>query len=352
MGPSGDLFVPEARAGCVIRIDSAGVGHLAVGGGRRSATCPACGVRLARPVDVAVGPDGTVYVLDQADFRVLAVRPDGTETTLAGGPGARLAYRRAIAMDAAGRLYVAESGGVSGSTRPGRSSWPAAEERTSAPARPPPACGSTVFTAIAAGPGGVLYLAEGYEAPCAAARSHRDDLALRRHRRRWRQRRRWAGHQSEHRTGGHRRRRRRQRLHLGPVRPPGPPRGSGGPDHDLRRAGPPPPTAVGRATAARPPRRRSRIRPASPSAAGTCTSSTRTPRRPSARSTRPGSSAPSWRAAENRGLHQPPPKQNRATPWRRGEIATGSCSVCSPAPVPVGLLRPGVGHLGSVGRPG
>ncbi len=160
VGPTGDLFVPETRAGCVIRIDSAGVGHLAVGGARRSATCPACGVRLASPMDVAVGPDGTVYVLDQADYRVLAVRPDGTETTLAGGPGARLGYRRAIAVDGAGRLYVAESGGVFRFDQSGAvlvAGGGGADVGAGAPATTVRLDG---ISAMAAGPDGVLYLAE------------------------------------------------------------------------------------------------------------------------------------------------------------------------------------------------
>jgi sugar lactone lactonase YvrE len=161
VGPSGDLFVAETRAGCVIRFDAAGVGHLAVGGGRRSAACPACGVRLARPLAVAVGPDGTVYVLDQADYRLLAVRPDGTETTLIGGPGARLAYRRAFTRDAAGKVFVADSEGVQRIDPSGTVVYVAGggggDVGTGAPA-------ATVrlreVSALAAGQGGVLYLAE------------------------------------------------------------------------------------------------------------------------------------------------------------------------------------------------
>jgi sugar lactone lactonase YvrE len=159
VGPSGDLFVAQTRAGCVIRIDSAGAGHLAVGGGRRSAACPACGVRLARPLGVEVGPDGTVYVLDQADYRLLSIRPDGTETTLAGGRGTPLAYRRALTRDAEGRLYVADSrvyrldptgwvvvaGGGGG------------DVGTGAPAT---SVNLGSVSALAAGPGGVLYLAQ------------------------------------------------------------------------------------------------------------------------------------------------------------------------------------------------
>jgi len=162
VSPSGDLFVAETRAGCIIRIDSAGVGHFAVGGARRSATCPACGVRLTRPLGVAVGPDGTVYVLDQDDYRLLAVRPDGTESTLLGGPGARLTFRRAFARDAAGNLFVADSEGVSrldpAGTVVGVAGGGGADVGAGAPAT---SVRLREISAIAAGPGGVVYLAEG-----------------------------------------------------------------------------------------------------------------------------------------------------------------------------------------------
>jgi hypothetical protein len=41
-------------------------------------------------VDVAAGPDGTLYIADATAHRVLAVAPDGTSSTLAGDgdPGA------------------------------------------------------------------------------------------------------------------------------------------------------------------------------------------------------------------------------------------------------------------------
>jgi sugar lactone lactonase YvrE len=158
VGPSGDLFVPEARAGCVIRIDSAGVGHLAIGGGQRSAGCPACGVRLGRPLGVAVARDGTVYVLDQTDYRVIAVRPDGNVTRLAGGDAA--GYRRALALDSADRLYVVESGGLFRYDQSGPvlvAGGGGADVGTGAPATNVRLDG---ISAIAAGPNGVLYLAE------------------------------------------------------------------------------------------------------------------------------------------------------------------------------------------------
>ena len=160
VAPSGDLYVTETRAGCVIRIDAAGVGHLAVGGGRRSAECPACGVRLARPLAVAVGPDATVYVLDLADFRLLAVRPDGTTSTLAGVGIGPINYPHAITVDPAGRLYVADSTGVYRFDQSGPvlvAGGGGADVGAGAPAT---SVRLERVSAMAAGPGGVLYLAE------------------------------------------------------------------------------------------------------------------------------------------------------------------------------------------------
>lgn len=161
VAPSGDLFVSEPNAGCVIRIDPAGVGHFAIGGGRRSETCPACGVRLTSPRDVAVGPDGTVYVLDEADSRIVAVRPDGTATTLIGGGDEdRYASRRAITVDSEGRLYFAERGMVYRLDPSGRipvAGGGGADVGTGAPATTVKLEG---VSDLAAGPGGVLFIAE------------------------------------------------------------------------------------------------------------------------------------------------------------------------------------------------
>ncbi|NEE04362.1 NHL repeat-containing protein [Phytoactinopolyspora halotolerans] len=46
---------------------------------------PATDARLSRADDLAVGPDGTVYVLDDDSRSVRAIEPDGTMVTIAGG---------------------------------------------------------------------------------------------------------------------------------------------------------------------------------------------------------------------------------------------------------------------------
>jgi sugar lactone lactonase YvrE len=76
------------------------------------------------PHDIAVGADGTVYVLDTFNYRVRRISPDGTVSTMAGGgevgpdqgdyvdgPAtvARFTYATGIAVDASGTVYVADS---------------------------------------------------------------------------------------------------------------------------------------------------------------------------------------------------------------------------------------------------
>jgi sugar lactone lactonase YvrE len=78
--------------------------------------------RFNEPVAAALGPDGALYVVDQADHTIRKVAPDGTVTTLAGkagepgqvdgvGADARFLDPWSIAVDAAGTIYVGEQDG-------------------------------------------------------------------------------------------------------------------------------------------------------------------------------------------------------------------------------------------------
>ncbi len=342
----------EARAGCVIRVDTAGVGHLAIGGGQRSATCPACGVRLSRPVAVAVGPDGTVYVLDQAELPrpvAVAARRHRGRHRPRWPPGDRIAYRRAIAMDTAGRLYVAESGrGVP--VRPvwAGASWPAAGERDVGTGRAGhQRAGSTGYghggwTGRGSLPG------RGDEEPGAAARPRRDDLACSPA----------LASMATTATVGRPPRRTSCRTASPPTTPatstsrPSSPTGSAAwirPARSRRFAGRGRTglSAEGRATAAR--RRRAALS---------------IPDRPRLRRRQPvhprhvcgDPTHPQGRPVRDhqhrrRGPLRVVPK-NRATPWRRGESPRGRCSVAHPAPVPVGNApaRRGPPRIGGAAR--
>jgi len=64
------------------------------------------------PRDVAVAPDGTVYVVDAGNFRVQAFAPDGTFLRAFGKVGrnpGQFARPREIAVDPEGRVYVSDA---------------------------------------------------------------------------------------------------------------------------------------------------------------------------------------------------------------------------------------------------
>lgn len=75
--------------------------------------------RFMAPAELAVDALGNVYVADEGNHRIRKIAPDGTVSTLAGGspgltdglgPGARFTYPSGVAVDAAGTVYVADSG--------------------------------------------------------------------------------------------------------------------------------------------------------------------------------------------------------------------------------------------------
>lgn len=64
------------------------------------------------PAQVAIAPDGTVYVLDAGNFRVQAFSPDGRFLRMWGGPGRAygdLARPRGLAVDGDGNVYVTDA---------------------------------------------------------------------------------------------------------------------------------------------------------------------------------------------------------------------------------------------------
>ena len=117
---AGVLYVADTGNHAIRRITPQGaVTTLAGGGGAGFADGPANRSVHRAPVGIAVGGDGTVYVADSHNDRIRAIR-DGVVTTLAGGdaPGfvdgvgadARFDTPTGIALDDAGRVWIADTG--------------------------------------------------------------------------------------------------------------------------------------------------------------------------------------------------------------------------------------------------
>jgi hypothetical protein len=100
----------------------AGTGNPGVGGGYSGDGGPATSALLCSPYDVALGPDGSLYIADGSNNRVRRVNTDGIIHTVAGktsqqintgdgGPAteATLAFPDSIAVDATGNLYIKSS---------------------------------------------------------------------------------------------------------------------------------------------------------------------------------------------------------------------------------------------------
>ncbi len=96
------------------------VSTLAGDGGYGFVDGPGTVAQFASPTGLAVDGSGNVYVADNENHRIRKIAPDGTVSTLAGdgqegymdGPGqaAQFSYPRGVAVDGSGNVYVADSG--------------------------------------------------------------------------------------------------------------------------------------------------------------------------------------------------------------------------------------------------
>ncbi len=122
---AGNVYVTDVHNHRVRRIDAAGNITTVAGTGAPGYSGdggPATAAQLNGPLYVAADAEGNVYVTDGHNHRVRRIDPGGVITTVAGtgGPGyagddssareAWLANPLGIALDAAGNLYVADSG--------------------------------------------------------------------------------------------------------------------------------------------------------------------------------------------------------------------------------------------------
>ncbi len=122
---SGNIFVAECLNPRIRRISASGVITAVAGNGvpgDGGDGGPAVDAQLSCPHGVAVDSSGALYIADTDNHRLRKVAPDGTISTIAGngvhgfagdgGPArnAQLYSPTSLALDAAGNLYIADTG--------------------------------------------------------------------------------------------------------------------------------------------------------------------------------------------------------------------------------------------------
>ena len=123
VGPDGSVYIADRLTHQVKRVDPSGVITLFAGTGVAGGTGDgglATEARINSPRDIAVGPDGSVYISEVNGHRVRKVSPSGVITTVAGtgtagttgdgGPAtsARLNQPSGLAVAPDGTLYIAD----------------------------------------------------------------------------------------------------------------------------------------------------------------------------------------------------------------------------------------------------
>jgi YD repeat-containing protein len=125
VGPDGSLYIADTGNQRIRRVGPDGIITTVAGtgsGGFDGDGGPATAARLSLPSGVAIGPEGSLYIAEEDNHRIRRVGPDGIITTVAGtgsggfdgdgGPAtaARLSWPRGVAIGPEGSLYIVDEG--------------------------------------------------------------------------------------------------------------------------------------------------------------------------------------------------------------------------------------------------
>ena len=121
VGPDGSRYVALPHGDLIVRVAPDGAQSIVAGNGVEGFSGdggPATQAMLGDPTGIAIAPDGSLYIAEQANFRVRKVAPDGTISTVAGtgvagfggdgGPAtlAQLTHAERVAVGADSTLYI------------------------------------------------------------------------------------------------------------------------------------------------------------------------------------------------------------------------------------------------------
>ncbi len=175
---AGDVYIADQGNDVVEKVTPSGVLSIVAGTGRQGAPRPgpATASDLGRPVAIALGPTGDLYIADQLNREVEEVTPQGLLSVVAGsgragtpvpGPATRspLGWPAGVAVSPAGNLYIADlepSAVIEKVTAAGRLSIVAGIPRHHGQVTPGPARRSELGgpVAVAVNAAGELYIAD------------------------------------------------------------------------------------------------------------------------------------------------------------------------------------------------
>jgi len=109
VGPDGSIYMADTYNHRIRRISPDGMMSTVAGNGQDGGSGdggPATSAALSQPVSVAVAPDGTLYIAEWTGGRVRKVSPDGVITTLVGGGAISKVYGVDVGPD--GSVYIAD----------------------------------------------------------------------------------------------------------------------------------------------------------------------------------------------------------------------------------------------------